>query len=407
MLVCPARRVGAGTAYSSEERDMKSVLIALLVLSTTQLSAQPGPPAWLKEGPRVDNEEFAFELPLQVVAGKLLVEIELGGKPRRFVFDTGSPSMLGKQLADELGLETIDRRQGRDAHGTVVETEIVQGDLRLGGVEIHKVPIYVTEFPQAARCLFDGVLGSELLPLCAWQIDLPNAALRCDTDLQRLSHVQSAHRLQLHDFGYPHAPIFDIQLARKASSKAMFDTGASDYFVISPPDLEGAQRNKGVSNVVHGSGSLGTSAGGAAPDRPQQRVQLKTFGLDGLDLGRIEAPLREAAPSLLGAALLRHFVITLDARSKTAYFDRYRGGPFRRADYGFGLAFNPTPQVSLIWEDSPAARAGLKLGQQVGAINGQVLDGSCSSMLGAFRALSEGAPIAIESEGRTIELQPE
>lgn len=385
---------------------MKSVLITLL-LSTTQVSAQPGPPAWLKEGPRVDNEEFAFELPLQVIAGKLLVEIELGGKPRRFVFDTGSPSMMGKQLADELGLQTIDRRQGRDAHGTVVDTEIVQGDLRLGEVEIRKVPIFVTEFPQAARCLFDGVLGSELLPLCAWQIDLPNAALRCDTDLQRLSHVQSAHRLQLHDFGYPHAPILDIQLARKASSKAMFDTGASDYFVISPPDLEGAQRNKGVSGVVQGSGSLGTSAGGAAPDRPQQRVQLKSFGLGALDLGRIEAPLRESAPSLLGAALLEHFVITLDARSKSAYFDRYRDGPHVRAGFGFQLGFEPSPHVSLVWDDSPAARAGLQVGQPIEAVNGVALEKSCSAMIAALRAISESGHLQLQSGDREMHLNRE
>lgn len=388
---------------------MKSMLSMPLSVATlvaaSPLSAQSSPPAWLSEGPRVDARDFAFELPLQVIAGKLIITIELGGKPRRFVFDTGSPSMMGRPLADELGLETIDRRQGRDAHGAVVDTAIAQSDLRLGEVEIRKVPIYVADFPPAAQCLFDGVLGSELLPLCAWQIDLPGSALRCDTDLQRLSHIESAQRLNLYDFGYPHAPIFDIRLARKASSKAMFDTGASDYFVISPPDLEGAQRNRGVRSSVAGHGSLGTSAGGAAPNRPQQRVHLKSLGLDEIELGRVDAPLREAAPSLLGAALLQHFVITLDARSKAAYFDRHRDGPFHRPDYGFNLGFDPTPRVSLVWEDSPAARAGLKVGQQIDAINGQKLDGSCSSMLDALQALSKGERIAIESESKTIELQ--
>jgi len=384
---------------------MKSVLAAVLLVSATPLIAQPRPPAWLAEGPRVEVDSFAFALPLQSVAGKLLVEIELGGQPRRFVFDTGSPSMMGRELADELGLEVVDRRQSRDAHGSLVDTAIVQGDLKLGDVQFRKVPIYVAEFPRTARCLFDGVLGSELLPLCAWQIDLPNSALRCDTDLRRLPHIDSARRLELHDFGYPHAPILDIQLARKASSKAMFDTGASDYFVISPPDLEGAQRNGGVRSIVAGHGSLGTSAGGAAPARPQQRVQLKSLQLAGLELGRIEAPLREAAPSLLGAALLEHYVITLDARSKAAYFDRYRPGPFVRSGFGLNLGFEPGPNVSLVWEDSPAARAGLRPGQALDSINGKALDASCESMLHALRAVSEDDRIELETGDAQITLE--
>ena len=47
-------------------------------------------------------------------------------------------------------------------------------------------PTFVTDFPKTARCLFDGVLGSELLPLCAWQVDLEDGVLRCESDLARL-----------------------------------------------------------------------------------------------------------------------------------------------------------------------------------------------------------------------------
>src|SRR5690606_1999102 len=142
-----------------------------------------------------DSATLAIDVPLEVLAGKLFVEVDLGGKPRRFVFDTGSPSMLSSLPAEELGMQSIDHRQGRDAHGAVIDTAIMQADIGLGDTLFRKVPVFVADFPPSAACLFDGVLGSELLPLCAWQIDLPEARLRCHADRQQLDHLSNADRL--------------------------------------------------------------------------------------------------------------------------------------------------------------------------------------------------------------------
>jgi hypothetical protein len=363
-------------------------LIATL-LAATRLAAAAEPPAWTVDGPRVDADRFALELPLEVLATKLFVEIELGGKSRRFVFDTGSPSMMSAALAAELGLEPIDHRQGRDSHGAVIDTAIVQSDLTLGDVTFRKVPIFVATFPEPARCLFDGVLGSELLPLCAWQIDLPDRMLRCASDPAALDHVASARRMPLHDFGYPHAPILDVRFAKRASSKALFDTGSPEYLAISPADLDGARRNGAVGEVITGSGSLGGSLGGQAARREQQLVQLKSLQVGTLALGRVAAPLRESSPSLVGASMLEHFVVTLDTRSATAWFDPYRPGPYQRTSFGFGLGFDDGVAVSLVWNGSPAEAAGVQVGRRLTSIDGQPIAGSCDGIRTAMQAMSQ------------------
>jgi hypothetical protein len=66
-------------------------------------------------------------------ANQVHVDVEVNGTPRRFLFDTGSPSMMSAAIAADLGLEAVDRRQSRDSHGAIVETEIVQADLTVGG----------------------------------------------------------------------------------------------------------------------------------------------------------------------------------------------------------------------------------------------------------------------------------
>lgn len=377
----------------------RSLPAAAGLLASSILLAADAPPAWVTQGPYVDAPSLALEVPLEVLGNRLFVEVELGGHPRRFLFDTGSPSMMDAPLADALGLEVIDRRQGRDAHGAIVETRVGQSDLVVGGTTFRKVPVFVADFPETARCLFDGVLGSEVLPLCAWQIDLPESALRCSSDLGRLAHIDEAARQPLHTFGYPHAPFLEVRFAEKANSKALFDTGSPEYIAVSPPDLEGAKRNRAVGRTVPGSGSIGGSLGGPAPEADQHMVQLQTLSLGSVALGPVAALARESSPSLIGAAVLEHFVVTLDARSASAYFAPYRGGPYARAAYGFGLSFHDGVRVALVWEGSPADRAGMRVGQRVVAINGEPVDPPCPGIRNALRAVSQGDRIDLRWEG--------
>ncbi len=353
-------------------------------------------PRWITEGPYVVERSFSFELPVEVLATKLFVEVEVGGSPRRFVFDTGSPSMISAGLAAELELEVIDKTQGRDSHGAIVETDIAQSELTLGGTTFHKVPVFIADFPRTAQCLFDGVLGSEVLPLCAWQIDLPESVLRCNSTLEGLDHLSDATKQTLYDFGYPHAPILDIQFSKKARSKAMFDTGSPAYLAISPPDFDGAKRNGGVGKTISGRGSIGGSLGGRAPDEEQLLSELKTLSIGDIQLGRVGALLRESPPSLIGASILEHFVVTLDSKSASAYFDKYRDGPFARPSFGFGLSFEETPTVDLVWDDSPASDIGLRVGQRVTSINGQPTKTSCDGIRSAMRSISEHETIELE-----------
>lgn len=386
----------------------KTVLVLFLLHASSFVWATDEIPKWITEGPYVSEDSISLSLPVEVFASLLLIEVELGGAPRRFLFDTGSPSMINADLAAELGLEVIDQRTGRDSHGKIVETDIVQADLALGGTIFHNVPVFVTDFPKAQRCLFDGVLGSEVLPLCAWQIDLPESVLRCNSAVEKLGHIEEATKQPLYNSGYPHAPILDIQLAKNAVSKALFDTGSPEYFAISPPDLKGARRNGGVGKTISGIGSMGTSMGGRAPNRDQLLVQLRALKIgkdaNSIQLKRTDATLRESSPSLVGASVLQHFIVTLDSKNSGIYFDQFRDGPYARSSYGFGLDFDESVSISLVWNDSAAAAAGLHVGQRVTSINGRPTDTSCDGIRRAMRAMSSGNVIDLEWEGGSAKL---
>ncbi len=379
--------------------------LVLLSYANCLVSAQT-PPVWVTEGALLNASSGSFEVPLEVMATKMYVEVEIGNTPRRFVIDTGSPSMIDSAIVDELGLQVVGTNKGRDAHGAIVETEVVQTDLRIGGMSVERVSMMVADFSSSAATntfIDDGVLGSDLLPLGAWQLDLRDSVLRFNTDVDALPNIKNAKQLTLYQFGYPNMPIFDVRFAKKARSKAMLDTGSPTLFTISSQDLAGAEKASGVGRAVYGYGSPGSSLGGQAPNSELLQVELKNLSIDKLKLGPVVAVGRDLSPSLIGAKILEHFIVTLDSRSEIAYFTAYSEGIVVEPSFGFSLAYDNGISVAAVWDGSPAKAAGLRVGLELISINGEKVEYSRQGILRAVRAM-EGEEIELAWDGGSAKL---
>lgn len=368
------------------------LILNLLVCLVSASHAQVTVPKWVSEGPSIERRPASFEVPLNIFGTKLYVDVEIAGKLRRFVVDTGSPSMIDKTLVKELGLDIVGTNHGRDAHGVIVESQVVQASIKIGGVSFHKVPMFSAPFSDSVatkQFIGDGVLGSELLPLGVWQVDLKNSVLRFNTEASNLPYIKESQQVKLYSFGYPHAPILDVQFAAKARSKAMLDTGSPTYFAISPDDYAGTAKAGGIGKEVSGYGSRGESLGGQAPNGDQLQVELKSLSLEKISLGRVEAIKRDLSPSLIGAKILEHFIVTLDSKSRTAYFLKYNDSKLAQTSFGFTLAFVGGISVALVWGGSEAEAAGLRPGIVLTSINGHRTELSPEGIQRAISALQE------------------
>jgi hypothetical protein len=377
---------------SMNKRRFAMLILFWLGCFVSESPAQDIVPQWVSEGPSIEGRSASFEVPLMILGTKLYVDVEIGGKLRRFVVDTGSPSMIDKALVNELGLDTVGTGHGRDAHGVIVESHIVQASIKIGGVSFHKVPMFSAPFSaSAATKIFigDGVLGSELLPLGVWQVDLRNSVLRFNTEASGLPFIKESQPAKLYSFGYPHAPILDVQFATRARSKAMLDTGSPTYFAISPDDYAGTAKAGGIGKKASGYGSLGGSLGGQAPDGDQLQVELKNLSLGKVPFGRVEAIRRESSPSLIGAKILEHFIVTLDSKSRTAYFFQFNNRMLAQTSFGFSLAFIEGISVALVWDGSEAKAAGLRPGMVLTSINGNRTELSPEGVQQSILALQE------------------
>lgn len=364
----------------------------------------------------IERAAPVIEIPVTVRAGKLFITATVNGQTREFIFDTGSPSILAKDFADALGLTPVGQNTGTDAHGAQVRMDVAVTDtIALGDITFRKAPVMVFDFsdlPLGPCLIGGGVIGSEILPGSAWQIDLQRGMLRVAETAEALGGAPSLTAL-LHDFGYPHAPIIDYAVGG-LSDKALFDTGSAEDLSVFAKVFDSRDVQSAITrgSLRKGRGSEGESAGGRG-----ETVDLNRFELSGLRIGAgspgpLDATTRSTPPTLVGAGLLDSHIVTLDYPGKRFLLeDRAEKAP-SRIGAGFSIAFvGDEAQVVQLFQDSAAARAGLKLGDRVLSAHGRSLTTSpvndrCTSARWLIDTFQPSAPgeIVVERDKKPITL---
>lgn len=398
-----------------------AIIFSLLqILLPLQARAQEPPQAaaaWQQEM-EIERDENATAVPLIPHMGKLAIEATMGGIERQFIFDTGSPTMISRELAEKLGLEIIGSNTGRDANGRLVTTDIgIVDQLKIGGVTFNSVPVLIADFGQADPdgCFFDGgVIGSEIFPGSVWHIDGDKQVLqiaRSLSDLMGPETVKSAMTVPLHDLGYPHAPVFDYAVG-EFSDKGLFDTGNSDTIVLFDRVAQDAQvRSAMIPGTIRaGRGSHGVSAAGADAESDLLRFEMEGMRLGEVKLARHSGTTRNAPPSLIGLGILDSYDVTLDYPGAQILLHS-RGLQVSAPSHpGYGIMRKGAEvRVVQLFEGSAAQRAGLKLGDTVVALDDRNLTSDLTACETA-RWLAETRPtrsarqLTVVRDGRHIEI---
>lgn len=312
---------------------------------------------------------------LDVRMGKLFLTASANGEAREFIFDTGSPSMVSRELADALELEIVASNTGVDANGNPVTMDIaILETLAVGSTVFHDVPVMVFDFSvlSIGACLIDGgILGSEILPGSAWRIDAENESLSFAETYAALGGGVPEVRASLHDFGYPHAPIIDYQLG-DVSDRALFDTGNSEAVMLFRPvaDDDSVQALMSPGSRRTGRGSEGESAGGLGETTELFRFTLNEFYIDGQMIAPVRAAQRGAPPSLIGAGILDTHHVVLDFPNEEFLLERRQQAAPVEVEAGYSLGFvGGFATVVQIFNGSAADAAGLRLGDRIESID--------------------------------------
>ncbi len=332
-------------------------------------------PRWTRLEPPSDRKSRppTIDLPTTSVGGYLMVQAHLEDQgPFNFLVDTGAMlNVVSTSVAKRFGEKIV------PGSGTVIGagggrrqiTELLQAvHVRVGEVEFPTVTLAVLDLDELSDAMgfeIDGVFGPLLFKDYLLTFDFPQQQISLGRGL--LPERPGPEILPLRVAGRDKA-ILGMFIPLRMDSKilwAVLDTGSNGSISLPADDLQ----------FLHGpfrASSYTVTIAGTSRDM----------------VGRLDAQLGLAGhivqdpivtivdgPPTLGLEVLRHFVVTLDLRSKRVRLLRNQTdpitlGPVRNIGAGF-LKRSVPWTVAYVIPDGPAAQQGLQVGDSVVAINHQ------------------------------------
>ncbi len=318
-------------------------------------------------------------VPIEIINRKIFLSASVNGKPYRFIFDTGSPTIISKKAAMDLGLEIKGENIGKDVHGKPVKMGIsVLKSMTIGEVGFRNVPVLVFDPSKLpiASCYFDGgIIGSEILPLMNWQIDFSKKRMVLAQDTGVMSDIKGAVVSPLKSFGYPFTPVIEYGAGAKFKDNAVLDTGSPEFIHLNPGAFSELRKlNIFKAPIASAQGSFGESAGGQAESSNYDLAKLRTVSIGGVPFNNVRAWTKTEVPTLVGSRLFESHIVTLDYKKNLFYMKKHGLRFPMSSSYGLKLIPKGTEVVvSFLQTPSIASKAGLREGDRIISFDGIVV----------------------------------
>lgn len=310
--------------------------------------------------------------------GDVIVEAKLNGQgPFAFILDTGGHDILTPEAAKVLGLKPFGAgASGGSGEGTVPIQYAQVEKMDIGGMTLRNQPFTVIALPvdtieRGARPPLAGILGLELFERFAVRLDYGKKLLSFQP-LSGYQHLGAGKAIPI--FFTDDQPLFEGRIAGVPGAIAL-DTGNSGTLIVQGA---WADANGLEPKMTSGFPSLGYGMGGASPSW-SSRVDCEIAGAHfqrviaryakdkkGTFSSRTEA-------GNMGNELFANFTLDFDYGRSQVWFETAPGHVMRvfdRAGMSFFKQQADAFKITAVAAGTPAAEAGLRVDDDIVAING-------------------------------------
>ncbi|MBX3381234.1 MAG: aspartyl protease family protein [Phycisphaeraceae bacterium] len=330
-----------------------------------------------------------------VGSGPLIVEVTMGGKPLRFMFDTALPGdgRIDEEVAKELGLASAGVLATDEDGGGI---PLVRGEkFGFGGqtfetVTFWSVPLGAMKQPAEQR--IDGAIGWQLLKGRVYTVDLANRRIVIDDEPLKDAGAPGVAALIAEE----HSPSIPISLGG-VETRATLNSGNMMGLVV--PNA--MQSKLTLTKEPWVSGKIGNG-------QSIRRGRLKTP----MSVGGLATPMTGVefldvweTPNM-GFMAMEPYAFTFDLVNQRVRIAEPAGKP-RPARYGVAFDAEQSPaRIVRIFDLSVADKAGLREGDAIKSINGVEVK-TQQEILTAMRAPKVTMVVERDGQPVTIEMSRE
>ncbi len=350
----------------------------------------------------LEQKEFLTEIPFDYAGNFIVSKARFSpeGLKKRFLIDTGAPTVISEAsfkenqfptiylLPDEVSTNQIDSA----SKSNILTIFPKLPELHLENLVFKDVASNVINkkgLEKYACFASDGIIGSNVMNDAIWQIDYSRKILTVTDDLKKLRNIEGATQVKFKDSGPDKKPIIPVVLNGE-TYWFLFDTGSSLGITLSPELIPffgniPSERISGFS--LNGLRTVYTEN-----DDKQFNgsfVNLPEFVIGGLKVKNatamaLELPFFEKRDFTkkqsgnLGNKFFQDYIVTINWKKNLIYFAPQPNPvqPIVTSNFGLLGRFNGQKKyvVQYLFKNSEAVKAGIKLNDEILAINGFQMD---------------------------------
>ncbi|MEO5973136.1 MAG: aspartyl protease family protein [Sphingomicrobium sp.] len=316
----------------------------------------------------------ASAVPFELFRGsRIIVDGSVNGHATPMVLDSGAGmTVVDRAYAERIGLKASSSIDVRGVAGSV-PGQIAGGDtLTAGGLTLTDLSVLIIDLAPVARGIgreMPVILGRDAFKAGLVTIDFPKRTIAFAPRAGFTPPAGAAHVPLGNEEGLRSVK---LAIAGGPPIDATLDLGNGGTLLLANSYWKGRPE---LARLRHAE----TQSGGVGGIKVARRVTLPRVDFAGLELADVPAVLNEDPQSLptrggnLGIEMLKSFVVTIDDGGGAMYLAPGDGPPrFERERAGVRteLAGNRL-KVAYVSPDGPAAAAGLKVGDEIVAIDGR------------------------------------
>lgn len=321
----------------------------------------------IQYGKVVFNEASETTVDIEIRKDLIFVPVTIHGKKYQFLFDTGAPLSISKQLQNDYAFKIISKGNIIDSdHNRSTVNWARVDSLNIGDVLFMNQTAFIGDFDAnpILSCLeVDGIIGSNLIKQCNWTLDQENKSLLLYSNIDMDAFNESITIPFKTDYQYN---IFiDLNFGKATVRKILLDFGSNGSISLNN-DIFTQLEDKGIiSKPFLEKGVIQSGIIGDTVNLSRKITFTDSVSIDSISLKKVM--LRTGKTSLVGNDFLSRFKVTIDWVNKNLYLIENGKIPDSNCHPGFRLGYlsNEGVYVQSVIEQSNAYKKGVRPNMKV------------------------------------------
>ncbi|MBT3581641.1 PDZ domain-containing protein [bacterium] len=323
----------------------------------------------------------------------LNVKINDSKKNYRFILDTGALTVINKKIIKELNLKTEVTVSAWDANGVMKKTDLIKlVTISINDVVINNIAAGVIDLSKLEQTglKIDGLIGSNALRFFKVTIDYEKNIVHLTNNKKIINTPLNGYKIKFEKDMLSSTPEFRCQINEELDADALIDTGFGGNVLIPYNFIKKLNYSETDKNLINAVGII--KQGIFSTQQDKNKFALSR--INSLSISPESKPFKNSLvyfntrnlPALknivlLGKDFLANFLVTIDYINNELILNPKNMPPNQKHKsniFATGLAIQQNEKkefmITGLWENSPAYKAGLLVGDQLIKINNSSMD---------------------------------